>query len=146
MIRRHLAILGLAGIMTGIITGCDDADISGLERRTFLKAGALVELQEASGLLVEIHGGPWPGATPEEIASTLRMPEGPAHKVRFRVIPPGQWVLGDAERVVLTFNPAGPVSRAADCRATEEIATKPPSRQGFTVNATFCKGSEWQKI
>ena len=90
MIRRHLAILGLAGIMTGILTGCDDADISGLERRTFLKAGDLVELQEASGLLVEIHGAPWPGATPEEVASALRMPEGPAHKVRFRAIPPGQ--------------------------------------------------------
>ena len=143
MIRRHLAMVVAMLGLTGAPAGCDDTDISHLERRTFLDAGDLAAIQEASGLLVEIHGAAWPGAMPDELASTLRMPEGPAKAVRFRAVPPGAWVIGSGKRLVLHFNPRAAPSSNADCRATEEIETKPPARQGFTVNATFCKGPNW---
>ncbi len=143
MVWRHLATLAAMLGLTGALAGCDDASISPLGRRTFLDAGDLAALQEASGLLVEIHGAAWPGAVPDELASTLRMPEGPAKQVRFRAVPPGAWVIGSGERLVLHFNPVGAPNSNADCRATEEIATTPPARQGFTVNATFCKGKDW---
>lgn len=143
MVWRHLVLLAAMLGLTGALAGCDDADISHLGRRTFLDAGDLTAMQEASGLLVEIHGAAWPGATLDELASTLRMPEGPAKEVRFRAVPPGAWVIGSGERLVLHFNPVGAPNHIADCRATEEIATKPPARQGFTVNATFCKKGDW---
>jgi hypothetical protein len=139
MIWRYCVVLTLIGT----VAGCDDATVSGTERRTFLKAAGLLKLQETSGLLVEVHGAPWPGATPEQIASTLRMPSGPAKEVRFRDIAPGQWVIGRGTRLVLHFNPKGKPNSNADCRAEKEIATEPPSKKGFTVNATFCKKGEW---
>lgn len=129
--------------LLGTVAGCDDATVSGTERRSFLKAGDLMELQQTSGVLVEIHGAPWPGATPEQIASTLRMPDGAGKAVRFRDISPGQWVIGDGERLVLHFNPTGAPDSNADCRAKEEFKTEPPAKKGFTVNATFCKKGEW---
>ena len=143
MVWRHLAMLAAMLGLTGALAGCDDADISHLGRRSFVNAGDLAAMQEASGLLVEIHGVAWPGATPEKLASTLRMPEGPAKEVRFRAVPPGAWVIGSGERLVLHFNPLGAPDSAADCRATEEIATTPPDGRGFTVNATFCEEGDW---
>jgi hypothetical protein len=139
MIWRYLAMLALIGT----VAGCDDATVSGTERRTFLKAAGLLALQEASGLLVEIHGAPWPDATPEQIASTLRMPDGAGKAVRFRDISPGEWVVGDGTRLVLHFNPIGAPDSVADCRAKEKLKTTPPATMGFTVNATFCQKGEW---
>ena len=129
--------------LIGIVAACDDVSVSGTQRRTFLFAADLLAMQEASGVLVEIHGAPWPDATPEQIASTLRMPDGPAHAVRFRDIAPGQWVIGDSDRLVLHFNPTGEPDSIADCRAKEPMQTKPPQKSGFTVNASFCKQGEW---
>jgi hypothetical protein len=140
MIWRILAML----VLIGTVAACDDATVSGTERRSYLKAGGLLAAQEASGLLVEIHGAPWPGAMPEQIASTLRMPDGAGEAVKFRYIFPGEWVIGEGTRLVLHFNPIGPPDSIADCRTEKEFETKPPARTGFTVNATFCQGGEWQ--
>ena len=139
MIWRYFAMLALIGT----VAGCDDATVSGTERRTFLKAAGVLELQETSGLLVEVHGAPWPGAVPEQAASTLRMPDGGGKEVRFRFIAPGQWIVGDGQRLVLHFNPIGAPDSNADCQATEEFKTAPPPKTGFTVNATFCNKGEW---
>lgn len=125
------------------LMGCDDMTIIQKGRRVFLNAGDLARMQEASGSLVEIHGSAWPGATPEEMASTLRMPDGPGKKIRFRAVRPGAWVIGSGQRIVLHFNPVGRPNSKADCLATEELETKTPTGNGFTVNATFCRGSEW---
>ncbi|HUS53190.1 MAG TPA: hypothetical protein VMY41_04190 [Thermohalobaculum sp.] len=139
MIGRYFAMLALIGT----VAACDDVSVSGTERRTFLYSSDLLAMQEASGVLVEIHGAPWPGATPEQIASTLRMPDGSGQAVRFRDIAPGQWIIGDGDRLVLHFNPTGAPDSVADCRAKEAIVTEPPAKKGFTVNATFCKQGEW---
>jgi len=137
MIRWRIATLGLIGALMG----CDDATISQQGRRAFLNADDLARMQEASGNLVEIHGAPWPGATPEELASTLRMPNAP--DVRFRAVRPGAWVIGSGKRIVLHFNPVGGPNSNADCLTTEELETKAPTGRGFTVNASFCRGREW---
>lgn len=139
MIWRYAAMLVLAST----VAGCDDSTVSSTDRRTFLKAGGLLALQETSGLLVEVHGTPWSGATPEQLASTLRMPDGAGKDVRFRDIAPGQWVIGDGRRLVLHFNPVGAPDSNADCRAEKEFVTAAPAKKGFTVNATFCKKGEW---
>ena len=140
MIWRHLAIIGLIGALTG----CDDADISRIERRSFFNATDLAALSDAGGLAVEIHGAPWPGAMPDELASTLRMPDGVGKAARFSAVRPGQWIIGNGERLVLHFNHTGAPDHIADCRTKKEFQTKPPAKQGFTVNATYCKGLDWQ--
>jgi len=129
--------------LIGTLMSCDDTTISQQGRRAFLNASDLVKMQEASGNLVEIHGAAWPGATAEAMASTLRMPDGPAGKTRFRAVRPGAWVVGSGNRIVLHFNPISSPNSNADCLTTEEIETKPPTGHGFTVNASFCRGREW---
>jgi hypothetical protein len=139
---RSMVWLRLAFIcLIGAVAGCDDSNISGIERRSFFNAKAL---SEVGSLMVEIHGAPWPGATPDELASTLRMPDGVGKAVRFSAVRPGQWIVGSGERLVLHFNPSGAPDHIADCRTKKEFQTKPPTKQGFTVSATYCKGPDWQ--
>jgi hypothetical protein len=127
--------------LVGSLMACDDVTISQQGRRAFLNAGDLAKMQEASGSLIEIHGAAWPGATPEELASTLRSPNNP--EVRFRAVRPGAWVVGSGKRIVLHFNPVGGPNSNADCLTTQELETKVPTGRGFTVNASFCRGTEW---
>jgi hypothetical protein len=139
MFWRYCAML----FLIGSVAGCDDATVSGTERRVILGALNLSDLQDDNGLLVEVHGAPWPGATPDQIASTMRMPKGKAGDVRFRSIPHGQWRIGNGNRLVLHFNPVGAPDSNADCRTETEIETKPPRTKGFTVNATLCRQDQW---
>ena len=143
MIRRHLATIGLIGALIGALAGCDDADVSRIERRSFFNAESLAALSDIGGMSVEIHGSPWPGATPDELAGTLRMPDGVGISARFSAVRPGQWIIGDGERLVLHFNHSGEPDHVADCRTKKEFETKPPAKQGFSVNATYCKGPDW---
>jgi hypothetical protein len=143
MMWRHFTILGLIMGLIGALAGCDNADISGMERRVFFNAADLAAMPNADGLLVEIHGTPWPGATPEQMALALHMPDGVAKAVRFRAASPGQWVIGDGQRLVLHFNPIGAPDHIADCKTREAFQTKPPAKRKFTVSATFCKKEEW---
>ena len=141
MKRSLPALLCLAGALAG----CEEPAVSNVMRREMITAKQLVAMQEASGgaILVEIHGTPWPGADPAEVAGTLRMPEGPGRGVRFSAVPPGHGLIGDGDRLVLLFNPKGKPDSERDCRATGEIETAAPGRDGFTVQATFCRGTEW---
>ena len=45
---------------------------------------------------------------------------------------------------MLHFNPQGPPNSFEDCKRLGEARTRTPATEGFTVNASFCKGSEWQ--
>lgn len=141
MKRSLPALLCLAGALAG----CEEPAVSNVARREMISAKQLVAMQEAGGgaILVEIHGAPWPEADPAEVAGTLRMPEGPGRGVRFRPVPPGQGLIGDGNRLVMLFNPKGKPDSGRDCRATGEIATGRPGTDGFTVQATFCRGTEW---
>lgn len=140
MIRRLATLLCLLGMLAG----CEDSGISNVGRREMISAKKLVDMQGSSGaILVEIHGAPWPGADADAIAGTLRMPEGPGREVRFRTVPPGQGLIGDGERLVLHFNPQGTPDSARDCRARGELATGPPRKSGFIVQATFCRAESW---
>lgn len=139
MIRRLPAFVCLLGILVA----CEDPGISNVARREFINPKHLLELQEASGaVLLEIHGVPWEGAAPEEIAGTLRMPEGPGRQVRFHYVPPGQGLIGAGDRLVLRFNPTTG-SGGSVCAANGELSTRAPQRKGFVVSATFCRGSDW---
>lgn len=130
--------------LAGALAGCEDTGISNVARREIIDAKKLVELQGTTGaILVEIHGLPWRGADPAEVAGTLRMPEGPGRQVRFRTVPPGQGLVGGGTRLVLHFNPRGQPDSARACRATSEIETADPGGDGFTLHATFCRGTDW---
>lgn len=139
MIRRLVTLICLLGVLAG----CEDSGISNVARRELINAKALLQEQETSGaILVEIHGVPWDGAAPEEIAGTMRMPEGSGRSVRFRHVPPGQGMIGAGKRLVLRFNPTSG-SGGSVCGATGELSTRAPRRKGFVVNATFCRGADW---
>lgn len=139
MKRRLPALLCLLGILAG----CEEADVRNIQRRAFINAKDLVKLQEVSGaVMLEIHGVPWTGAAPEEIAGTLRMPEGRARGVRFHPVPPAQGNFGSGERIVMWFNPRQGAGNAM-CAATGELPTEPPSGRGFIVRAAFCHGRNW---
>lgn len=137
---------GLPGALCllGALAGCEDTGVSNVSRREMITATELARMQAQSGaILIEIHGVPWPGAGPDAVAGTLRMPDGPGREVRFITVPPGQGLIGDGTRLVLHFNPLGAPDWARDCRAQSEIETAPPGDRGFTVNATFCRGADW---
>ncbi len=139
MIRRLPAIVCLIGILAG----CEDPGISNVARREHVSAKKLLKMHDENGVIfVEIHGVPWEGADPAEIAGTIRMPEGPGRPVRFKDMAPGQGQIGGGERLVLRFNPTTG-SGGAVCGAKGELSTKPPRRDGFIVNATFCRGTDW---
>ena len=139
MIRRLPALICLLGVLAA----CEDPGIRNVARREMIHAKQLLKLQDVSGaVLVEIHGVPWEGAVPEEIAGTMRMPEGVGRPVRFRHVPPGQGLIGSGERLVLRFNPTTG-SGGSVCAATSELSTKRPRNKGFVVNATFCRGTDW---
>lgn len=130
--------------LIGALAGCEWSDISNFGRREATDANTLVTLQETGGaVIMEIHGAPWEGATPDEIAGTLRMPEGPGRQVRFRAVPPGQGLIGNGTRIVLHFNPKRKPDSGRDCSATSEIATGAPDGDGFIVHASFCRGESW---
>lgn len=140
MIRR----LPLAALLAGLLVACDDGTvISHVDKLSHVRAVDLVTMQEVDGLLVEVHGLPWKGATDAELAEALRPPAGSAQEVRFRAVPTGQWVNGRGHRMVLHFNPIGAPNSAHDCKATAELSTRPPAEEGFTVNLTFCTKDQW---
>ena len=139
MMRRLPALICLVGVLAA----CEDTGVSNVARRERINAKKLYEMQKDTGvILLEIHGVPWAGAEPEEIAGTLRMPEGPGREVRFSYVPPGQGLIGAGERLVLRFNPTTG-SGGSVCGAASELPTEAPKEDGFVVSGTFCRGRDW---
>ena len=138
MSRRLPALICLIAFLAG----CEDTGVHNVARRQLLKVKDLLKVQDQAGaVLVEIHGLPWEGADRAEVAGTLRMPSGKGRGVRFSAVGPGRGIIGSGERLVLQFNPAPGGGRT--CAATDELPTQPPGGDGFVVNATFCRGTDW---
>ena len=136
---RMTSLLVIASL-AGILAGCEDQQ--NVSRRAVVTQEMLAAFQATGGLLTELHGVPWPSATPGETVGTLRMPAGPAAKLRFLPIKPGKTHVGDGQRLVLHFNAQEGASAATNCQAKNQFETGQGS-DSFTVVATFCEGEMW---
>lgn len=125
------------------LSGCDDPAISKVVRHVIVMSDGPPVLTADTVMLVEIHGAPWSGATSDEIARTIKMPEGPARTARFVPVAPGESLIGGAERLVLQFNPPGELDSAAICQAKGPLATLSPDGDGFTLHAVYCRETQW---
>jgi len=139
MVPRRIAWFCLMALLLG----CDDPQISSVTRRLMVMAEGAPPVTADTVMVVEIHGLPWDGATPDEIARTMKMPEGPARTARFVPVAPGDSLIGGAERLVLRFNPPGELDSPTICQAKGPLPTEPPDGDGFTLDAVYCRESEW---
>lgn len=140
--RKFLALFGLL-----MLTGCDEPTlITHVDRLSHMTQDELFVMQGTQGIPVEFHGRPFQNdVTPAELAGAMRPPGGSAQGVRFHAVAPGSGRGGHGWRLVLHFNPQGGAPNSFhDCKLTSEAVTAGVPVEGFSVNATFCKGSEWQ--
>lgn len=126
-----------------LLAACEEPTvISHVDKRTHMERADLLHMQESDGIPVEFHGRPFEGPGPETLAAAMTPPAGGSQAVRFFAAPPGSrtgW------RLVLHFNPQGGIPNAPhDCRRTSEAQTAGIVDKSFSVNATFCKGDQWQ--
>ncbi|MEM9735758.1 MAG: hypothetical protein AAF908_04030 [Pseudomonadota bacterium] len=136
MKRYALALLAL-------LSACDDGTIiTHTDRLVAISMRDLVVMTSGGGIPTEIHGTPFAGATPADLAGALRPPARASQATRWRAVEPGGRDHGT--RMVLHFNPASPPNSARDCRLTAPAETGPPQETGFRVTLTFCKGEIWQ--
>jgi hypothetical protein len=133
--RALAATLGLAA--------CEDVyTITRVEKLTGFARSHVAGLA-AGGVPTEIHGTPFAGLTPDEIAGALTGPQNYPAGMRFRAVAPGSLPPGRAARLVLAFNRAGHPNGLADCRGGA-IPTVAPREVGFSVTASFCSGERLQ--
>ncbi|MEM7059011.1 MAG: hypothetical protein AAF557_15605 [Pseudomonadota bacterium] len=138
--KLRFAVLGLAAILAA----CDEPTvISHVDRRPNVAITDLWTAQGPDGVRTEIHGLPFKGVAPKRLAEVLRPPAS-ASNVTFNAVPVGSHGTGHAWRLVLHFNPAGAPNSTVDCKRTVIAETAPQPTEGYSVNATFCKGTEWQ--
>jgi hypothetical protein len=124
------ALALLAGCDDGTIVTLVDAGQARLARSFLVTAGP-------QGFPVEIHGAPFAGVAPAEVAARLRAPASFPAGIRFRAVEPG----AEGRRLVLVFNRDGPPDRHADCRMTAPASGRAPRDVGFSVSATLCSGA-----
>ena len=123
---------------------CDEATvITHVDKLSHMALDDLWTMQSDGAVPVEVHGNPFSSVDKAALASALRAPAA-ADKVRFRHLPFGEHAGNHGWRLVLHFNGLGPPNSQADCRLSAEAETGPRPDEGFTVNATFCKGTDWQ--
>ncbi|MEM1299193.1 MAG: hypothetical protein AAGH68_07910 [Pseudomonadota bacterium] len=140
--RKVLVLFGLLAL-----TGCDEPTvITHVDRLHHMTQDQLVVMQDARGIPVEFHGRPFLNDVPHaELAAAMRPPNGSAQGVRFHAVAPGHSANGHGWRLVLHFNPQDDVPNSfEDCKLSSEANTAGPMTEAFSVNATFCKGTEWQ--
>lgn len=131
----------VAGMALLSAAGCDDGvTITQLDSSVGLDKMWLQN--RPSGLPTEIHGEPWPGATPEDVATRLRAPAGFAADIRFSAVRPGSV---DDDRLVLIFNGAHPSDPLRACALPEKPRAEwpTPPTQGFQLYAVFCARNGW---
>lgn len=90
----------------------------------------------SGGLPTEIHGTPFAGLPPAEIAAALKLPATWPSGIRFRVTD----TPGEGGRLVLHFNPEGAPNGQVLCAPRRPPASTPPRTEGFAVTATLCNG------
>ena len=132
-------------VLAGLLTACDEATIiTHVDKLSHMSMNSLVTIQGAQGIAVEIHGAPFPGIDDTAIAAAMRPPAGASQGIRFHAVEPGTWSAHDGWRLVLHFNPDGPPHSVHDCKLEAEAKTAGRPAQGYSVNATFCNGADWQ--
>lgn len=126
-----------------LLAACDEPTvITHVDKLSHMSQDDLRLMQGPDGIPVEMHGQPFRDATPEELAAALRPPASGPQEIRFHAVAPGTTA---GWRLVLHFNPKGNIPNAVhDCRLGAETETAGILPKGFSVNATFCKGADWQ--
>ncbi|MFK7944086.1 MAG: hypothetical protein AB8B85_14395 [Paracoccaceae bacterium] len=135
----------LLGLLLGL-SACDEPTIiTHVDKLSHMEQSDLFVMQDANGIPVVFHGLPFRETSAETLASAMQPPSGSAQSVRFYASPPETQHGGHGWRLVLHFNPQGGIPNSQqDCRRTGAADTAGLPTQGFSVNATFCKGTEWQ--
>lgn len=139
---------GKGGLLAGLVaalglSACDDGgtiitnvDATAKLDKTRITANA------AGGFPTEVHGSPFPGIEPDQVAGVLALPQSWPKDIRFRAVEPGSHGYHNPTRLVLVFN-GGVPDPAFHCRLKEPLETAPPSEVGFNVHAVFCSGEDW---
>lgn len=137
---KHLSALLLATLLGA----CDEPwIISHVDRLSHVSVNDLWTEKGAEGFPVEIHGAPFQGVTAAQLAEVLRAPSA-ARGVTFTSIPVGAYNRDHGWRMVMHFNPTGAPNAQFDCKRTTAAKTAPQPSKGYSVNVSFCDGSEWQ--
>jgi len=134
----------LAGMMAALgLSACDDVGtiITHLDSTSKL-AKSRITTNAGGGFPTEVHGAPFPGIEPYQVAEVLALPQGWPKDIRFRAVEPGSHDYHSPTRLVLVFG-GGVPDPAYHCKLKEPLKTAPPSDVGFDVHAVFCSGEEW---
>ncbi len=133
----------LAGLIAAFgLAACDDGTVITHVASTPKPDKTRIITNAAGGFPVEVHGAPFPGIEPFQVAEVLKLPQGFGHRVEFRAIEPGPIDYHKPTRLVLVFGGGAP-DPAYHCQLTEPLKTTPPSDVGFDVHAVFCARDEW---
>jgi len=133
----------VAGIMAALgLSGCDDGTIITQLDSTARLAKSRITTAAHGGFPTEVHGAPFPGIEPYQVAEVLKLPAGWPTDIKFRAIEPTPNDYHKPTRLVLVFG-GGVPDPAYHCQLTEPLKTAPPSEVGFDVHAVFCSGQDW---
>lgn len=136
----RLCALGLAGLLAA----CDEPWlISHVDRLSHVSIRDLWTEKGPDGFPVEIHGFPFKGVSADRLAEALRAPTA-ASGVTFTSVPVGTYNRDHGWRMVMHFNPAGAPNAQVDCKRSTPAQTAPLPTKGYSVNVSFCDGSDWQ--
>ncbi len=124
------------------LVACDDGPTITHVNATTKLDKSRIATTAAGGFPTEVHGAPFPGIEPFQVAEVLKMPQGWPGGVAFRAVEPGSHDYHSPIRLVLVFNGGNP-DHNYHCKLKEPLKTAPPSGTGFDVNAVFCSGEEY---
>lgn len=124
------------------LAACDDgATITHVNSTTKLDKSRITTAA-VGGFPTEVHGAPFPGIEPFQVAEVLALPQGWPRDIKFRAVEPGSHDYHAPVRLVLVFNGGHP-DHNYHCKLKEPLKTAPPSGTGFDVNAVFCSGEDY---
>ena len=147
LIPRHSSPYWRGLLCFGLLltaAGCDDGTvISRVDRTTTLDRSRILSMAKVENTVpLELHGVPWAGASAEEVAANVRLPNSFPPEIRFRAIAPG--VLdSDQDRVVMVFNPSRTPNVSRLCAQSAPQPTAPPKDGPFQAFVALCDGPEW---
>ena len=140
---RLLRLTAAAGLLVAV-AGCDDGTvISRVDSTTTLDRARILSMAKAEGgVPLEVHGAPWPGASPDDVAAHIRLPNSFPPEIRFRAATPGG--LGpDQDKMVMVFNPSRPPNVIRMCGQAAPFPTEAPKDGPFQAFVALCDGPEW---
>lgn len=127
-----------------LLSACDEPwIITHVDRLSHVSINDLWTAQGSAGIPVEIHGAPFKGIPAKRLAEVLRAPSA-VSSVTFTSVPVGSHSRNHGWRMVMHFNPIGAPNSQVDCKRSSPAQTGSQPTKGYSVNVTFCDGSEWQ--